>query len=262
MLSSTSDLEISELGGTGVEQVTKLLAISDTHFGYKHRDDYDNEWQSNADGVESFQRVADLAVDKNVDAIIHAGDVFDDKGEVTKEDRQNIHNILTRLGHHFIPVCYILGNHEIEVGKDILEMAEHAGEAVHLTSERHTVHDSSVGLYGVGRDTSVQSPTNIRFPSHPDTRTNILVMHHDLAPVRKNGNINLADITSNGPEFDFIISGDLHDAESHWWGNTKVLYTGATDQISSKFKDNNPSAWLLTIRGGNITCERLPLRQQ
>lgn len=261
ILSSTDDLEISELGGD-VEQETKILAISDTHFGYKHRGDYDQEWQANADGVGSFQRVANLAISRNVDAIIHAGDVFDDQGEVTKEDKQKIRRILLKLGQHFIPVCYILGNHEIDIGEDILKQSEQAGETVHLTPEGHTVYDSSVGLYGVGKDISVQPATNVGFPSDPDTRTNILVMHHDLAPVRESGDVNLAEITSTGPEFDFVISGDLHDAECHWWGDTRVLYTGATDHLSVKFEDNNPSAWLLTIKGNDITSERLPLDKQ
>lgn len=51
----------------------------------------------------------------------------------------------------------------------------------------------------------------------------------------------------------------MHSAIYGTYGRSHIQYTGATDNISKSNKDNNPSAWLLSVTGSGDDLERIPL---
>lgn len=73
----TLDLDITSATDQSGDQ-TQFLVLGDTHVGYRHRStSKKSKWADSADDLVEFRRAMSLARDLQVDAVIHAGDVFD-----------------------------------------------------------------------------------------------------------------------------------------------------------------------------------------
>lgn len=65
------------------------------------------------DQQATFQNIADLAVDRNVDAVLHAGDVFE-RRRPTPGELLAVKRPLATLETHGIPTVVLAGNHDVE----------------------------------------------------------------------------------------------------------------------------------------------------
>lgn len=86
---------------------TNILHVSDTHLG---KTQYGSDIRAN-DYAKAFNSVATIAIKQNVDAVIHTGDLFDNRQPNTNTISQAF-TILKRLNDNNIPFLAIVGNHE------------------------------------------------------------------------------------------------------------------------------------------------------
>jgi len=246
---------------------TRVLVLGDTHVGYRHRSPSEKSaWAGSVNAREVFVRCLERARKLDVDAVIHAGDVFDHGN--TRGDRNAVGQAISRTVGAGIPFYYVFGNHDGEKGRELLNSTS----GTYLVEAMSPTGESSINFLGI--DHSGQS-----FPTTaPDASMgilsgkNALVIHESPHPVvNETGSLlyqkdpNRADVSpfieSAGFEIDLLITGHLHVADQprvrgH---DIPVLVTGPTVPISSYQKDSNPSTWLLTTTDSEIDIERQPV---
>ena len=85
----------------------KFLHISDTHLGYRQYGLLERE----QDFLDAFNEAIDIAIDEEVDFIIHTGDFFHTSRPSNKTILDSL-NLLNRLNDAKIPMYCIPGNHD------------------------------------------------------------------------------------------------------------------------------------------------------
>lgn len=246
---------------------TRVLVLGDSHVGYRHRPRSEKPaWAKGINAREVFVQCLERARDLNVDAVVHAGDVFDHGN--TQCDRNAVDQAIAQTVEADIPFYYVFGNHDDEAGRKLLA----SGLGTHLAATTAPVTESLVAFWGVDHSGSSFPTTAPNAPMGGSSATNVLVIHESPHPVVDHtGTLlyqtdgNRADILpfidSMAFEIDLIITGHIHVAAhtSVQGYDIPVLVTGPTVPISKYEKDSNPSTWLLTVTDSEIEIERQPV---
>jgi predicted phosphodiesterase len=246
---------------------TCVLVLGDTHVGYRHRlRSAKPAWAREVNARDVFARCFERARDLGVDAVIHAGDVFDH--ENTQGDRNAVRQAISQTVGAGIPFYYVFGNHDDENGRTLL--ASTPGN--HLGAKTSTVTESLVTLLGVDHCGKSFPTTVPNLSLAESTGANVLVIHESPHPVvDETGTLlyqtdgNKADIStfldSTAFDVDLIVTGHIHVAAhtSVQGHDIPVLVTGPTVPISSYEKDSNPSTWLLTATSSGLDLDRQPM---
>jgi len=120
----------------------RILHTADTHLGYRQ---YHSEARRN-DFFAAFELVVKDAVEMQVDAVVHAGDLFDSRNP-TLEDLLETINLLSRLKAANIPFLGIVGNHESKQNTQWLDLFEEMGLAARLGKKPLMVGNAAI--YGI-----------------------------------------------------------------------------------------------------------------
>ncbi|MFC7185483.1 metallophosphoesterase family protein [Halorubrum yunnanense] len=267
---SGPELRIHSNADFAVERVTpesdrlRLLVLGDTHVGYRHRpSNTKSPWAREVDNRQTFSRSLARARDLGVDAVVHAGDVFDH--EITREDRDHVREEIRRTHDTGVPVYYIHGNHDNEAGNRTLRR----GPGVHIGGETVVFGDDVVRLSGLDYGAGEFSSPPPERPGDNGESVSILVLHDTPYPVvdenespihRTDPNhLDLREFLDSADEWlDLIASGDLHvgSRASIAGYETPLIVTGPTAGISTSTQENNPSTWLVTVSGREVQVER------
>lgn len=263
-LHSTGAFEVRDIDET---HSTRLLIVGDSHVGYRHRPGSEKpDWAQSVDGRRVFTLCLERAREANVDAVVHAGDVFDHHN--TRGDRNLVGQEISRTVRSGIPFYYVYGNHDDEQGRRLLESTP----GVHLSRDSVSVGEQSVNLLGVdhsGREFPTDAPTaSIELVQN---RT-IVVIHERPHPIvddaggivyRKTGDeANVSHfIDTAAYDIDLLVTGHLHVAnralvQGH---DVPMLVTGPTMPISRYEEESRPSTWLVTVTASGFDIERQPL---
>lgn len=260
-LHSTSAFQVREINQP---ESTQLLVMGDTHVGYRHRPRSEKpNWAQRVNGREVFTRCLERSRAADVDAVVHAGDIFDHHN--TKGDRNQVGQEINRTVESGIPFYYVYGNHDNKRGRRLLDSTP----GTHLIDDATLVGDQPVNLLGVdhsGHEFPAEAPeASIEMLLH----RNLLVIHETPHPVvddrgttvyQNDGN--KADISSfiDTAHYgvDLVITGHLHVANrAQVRGyDIPVLVTGPTIPISTYEEDSRPSTWLLTMTEEGLDIDR------
>jgi len=207
----------------------RILHTADTHLGFRQyglqdrRDDF----------FKAFEQVVNVAIETKVDALVHAGDLFDNRFPTT-EDLVEIFGQLSRLKACGIPFLGVTGNHDGKRGKQWLDLFAQLGLAKHLNPT--TLFDlKGVPVWGmdyVSRHRQQVKP--------PQVDGGILVMHQMLDVVavpREQGELLLEELFQCGARL--ILLGDYHEHKDCVWrqSDVAVSYCGSTERFSSSERD-------------------------
>lgn len=243
---------------------TRVLVLGDTHVGYRHRPRSGKPaWAKRVNAREVFTRCLERARELDVDAVVHAGDVFDH--ENAQSDRNAVKRAITQTVEAGIPFYYVFGNHDDEKGRKLLASTP----GTHLGGTASTVSESLVTLLGVDHCGKSFPTTAPSLSMAGASGANVLVIHESPHPVVDDtGTLlyqtdgNRADISafldSATFDVDLIVTGHIHVAahtrvQGH---DIPVLVTGPTVPISTYEKESYPSTWLLSATGSGIDLER------
>lgn len=264
------DIQLDLTGNSTVEPVrtgdtTRVYVVGDTHVGYRLRlPSAKDRWSMHVDGRELFSECLEEARGLNVDAVIHAGDIFDH--DYLHEDRFLVKREIDATVESGIPFYYVLGNHDNDDVKNTLE----ASLGVHIHNGPIRINGSDLNLLGVDH-------SGRHFPNDPPSGTrdlaegtNILVIHEKPYPVEDSRgalvyrkDVSTADITEYLRQasygIDYVISGHqhLHSSGVVRGFETKVMVTGSPGPLRKPRDDNPFSAWLMTLPNGKPEFERL-----
>ena len=216
--------------------MTKLLHTGDTHLGYR-------QYHSPArreDFLAAFERVVADAIEADVDAVVHAGDLFDDR-QPALSDVMGALSALRTLADAGVPFYGVVGNHESKRGSQWLDLFERMGVATRLGATPEVVGD--VALYGLDFvPRSQRERLDYAFDDPPQTVEHTALVAHGLFEPFDHGDWDTERLLRASPvSFDALLLGDDHTArtkrleEPH---EVCLTYCGSTERASASERED------------------------
>ncbi|MFC4358785.1 DNA double-strand break repair protein Mre11 [Halobium salinum] len=206
--------------------MTRVIHTGDTHVGYQ-------QYHSPArrqDFLDAFAAVVEDAVDDEADAVVHAGDLFHDR-RPELQDLLGVLSVLRTLDDAGIPFLAIVGNHEATRGGQWLDLFENLGLATRLGSEPTVVGDTA--FYGLDHvPESRRDDLEYQF-AETDAAYRALVGHGLFTPFAHANWDTETVLDSANVDFDAVLLGDNHEADTAEVLGTWVTYCGSTERAST-----------------------------
>jgi DNA repair exonuclease SbcCD nuclease subunit len=211
--------------------MTRVIHTGDTHLGYRQY----HSPERRADFLTAFEQVVEDAIAEDVDAVVHAGDLFHDR----RPDLQALHgtiSILRDLRDADVPFLAIVGNHEGTRGRQWLDLFEMLGLATRLGDDPVRVGETA--FYGLDHvPKSSRDELNYQFAPHDQSHA-ALVSHGLFQP------FDLGDwdaeevLTEANVDFDAMLLGDNHKPDTKEVAGAWVTYCGSTERCSSDERED------------------------
>ena len=210
--------------------MTRIIHTGDTHIGYRQY----HSPERRADFLRAFERVVADAVADDVDAVVHAGDLFHDR-RPDLPDLLGVLSALRELDDAGIPFLAVVGNHESTRGGQWLDLFESLGLATRLDDEPTVVGDTA--FYGLDHVPESRRHTlDYEFAPH-DAAVAALVSHGLFEPFAYADWDTEAVLESATVDFDAVLLGDNHAADTAEVLDTWVTYCGSTERASASEED-------------------------
>ncbi len=236
----------------------RILHTADTHLGYKQ---YHSEARRK-DFFAAFELVVNDAVEMQVDAVVHAGDLFDSRNP-TLEDLLETMSLLSRLKAADIPFLGIVGNHESKQNTQWLDLFEEMGLAARLGKKPHMVGNAAI--YGIDSVPKSKIPIfDYSGFSPAENCWKLLVMHQIMSPFPY-AEWDCDEVLENLPfRVDAVLLGDYHEhaITKNKTGETWITYPGSTERNSVSEKDaRSYNIITLSEEGLEISKRTIPTRK-
>ena len=211
--------------------MTRILHTGDTHLGYQQY----HLAERREDFRAAFEQVTADAVADDVDAVVHAGDLFHDR-QPRLGDIMGALSILRTLDDADIPFLAIVGNHESKRSEQWLDLFESMGLATRLGEQSVVVDD--VAFYGLDFvPRSQRGDLDYEFETH-DADSAALVSHGLFEPF-DHGDWDAREILDGANiDFDAMLVGDDHEAKTKQLDGTWLTYCGSTERASAAERDD------------------------
>jgi exonuclease SbcD len=249
-----------------VSSIVRIAHISDTHLGYTRYAKLcprTGRNQREVDVQEAYGRAVDAILERDVDLVIHSGDVFDSVRPATHVIIGFLKQTARITARTDIPYLITAGNHEtprlrtttaaLEYANLVNAYSAHSFEIDYFPVE---VGDTVVGVtlvpHGAVATAGAVTPER-------DADINILVTH-GLVPnlearQHEMGEANLHSGMLEGA-FDYIALGHYHEFHKH---KENSYYSGATERFSFGEVESEPGFAIVEFDGGGITVEHVPI---
>ncbi len=176
------------------------------------------------------------AIDEDVDAVVHAGDLFHDRTP-RLSDIMGALSILRGLDDAEIPFLAIVGNHEGKRSQQWLDLFESMGLATRLSAEPVRIDD--VAFYGL--DFVPRSKReSLEHDYEPHDAEHAVLVSHGLFEPFEHGDWDAREIAgSSTVEFDAMLVGDDHEAKQKQLDGTGtwLTYCGSTERASASERE-------------------------
>jgi hypothetical protein len=252
----TSSLGIEYLGSQRDGGQAQILYLTDTHLGKTTHSYKGKSWAVSPE--QGFRTAINRAISKNVDAVIHGGDLFHNPGDgITEKEISVCRECLTSLAEAGIPFYFIYGNHERQAGRRVMERFVDESLAVHL-GPRYEMIENALALYGIDHR-SEWSDFVLDLESPPEEAETMLCVHQSIAPFTesKDPDCSLEGLraAANIP-MDLIVTGHVHNRSECDLGEFRGLSGGATTRVGETRDDLHPSVELISTEEGQIEFQQ------
>ncbi len=227
--------------------MTRVIHTGDTHLGYRQY----HSPERRQDFLAAFETVIDDAVSEDVDAVIHAGDLFHDR-QPSLVDVHGAIEILRTLRDAHIPFLAIVGNHERTRDQQWLDLFETLGLATRLG---HTpVELGDTALYGL--DYVPRSKReSLDYDFEPtDAEHAALVAHGLFEPFAYADWDTETVLSESNIDFDAMLLGDNHEPDQAEVGDTWVTYCGSTERTGAD--ERTPRGYNVVEFGEQVSIRR------
>jgi DNA repair exonuclease SbcCD nuclease subunit len=211
--------------------MTRVIHTGDTHVGYRQY----HAPERQRDFLAAFEAVVADAVDDDVDAVVHAGDLFHDRRPGLR-DLQGTVAALRELRDAGIPFLAVVGNHEGKRDGQWLDLFEDLGLAERLDHEPRIVGETAFyGLDFVPR--SRRDDLEYAFDDYD--ATNATLVSHGLFEPFAHADWDTAELLDESTvEFDAVLLGDNHAPGTERVQDAWVTYCGSTERASASERDD------------------------
>ncbi|MFB6228834.1 MAG: DNA double-strand break repair protein Mre11 [Halobacteriales archaeon] len=210
--------------------MTRVIHTGDTHLGYRQY----HSPERRTDFLRAFEAVIDDAIADDVDAVIHAGDLFHDR-QPALPDIHGAIEILRELRAADIPFLAVVGNHERTRDQQWLDLFSTLDLATRLDSTPTVVGDTAIyGLDFVPR--SKRDELEYEFDPH-DAEHAALVSHGLFEPFPYADWDTEKLLRASNVDFDAVLLGDNHAPDRAEIDRTWVTYCGSTERADASERE-------------------------
>jgi len=234
--------------------MTRIIHTGDTHLGYRQY----HEPVRRKDFLDAFRRVVEDAVAEDVDAVVHAGDLFHDRRPALPDIMGTL-SVLRTLADADVPFLAVVGNHETKRDAQWLDLFESLGLATRLGSEPVVVGDTT--FYGLDFVPRSQRP-DLEYGFEPSEADHAALVSHGLFQPFEHGDWDAERILEESSvEFDALLLGDDHDPKRRQVEGTWLTYCGSTERTSASEREDR--GYNLVTFDGTVDVRRrgLPTRE-
>lgn len=234
-------------------ETTQILVIGDSHIGRRNHPGTGEK----IDAIGAFGTAVEYGVQQNVACVVHVGDIFHESATSLQVSMAK-NQVFQPLEDAGIPFFYIDGNHTSEAADELLRDSTNGAitklnpGGTHLTDE--------VRLFGLDHYTTGNIPKqDLAFPSLVREPVSILFLHQTLSQLSGTSihSVDLDTILNQfNDSFDLILSGHHHDGSISRYRDRPIIYTGASERMSTNTNATDRVAWLLSIDGESVSVER------
>ncbi|WP_336345872.1 DNA double-strand break repair protein Mre11 [Halalkalicoccus ordinarius] len=211
--------------------MTRVIHTGDTHIGYRQY----HSAERRADFLSAFERVIEDAIDAEVDAVVHAGDLFHDR-RPDLGDLLGTLDALRTLDDAGIPFLAVVGNHEGTREGQWLDLFERLGLATRLDDSGTEIGETT--FYGLDHvPQSRREELEYAFEP-PNTEHAALVTHGLFEPFAYADWDTEELLERSSVAFDAMLLGDNHHPDRAQVGETWVTYCGSTERTSAAERDD------------------------
>ncbi|TQQ83354.1 exonuclease SbcCD subunit D [Halonotius terrestris] len=217
--------------------MTRVIHTGDTHIGYQQY----HSPERRADFLAAFEQVIDDAIELDVDAVVHAGDLFHDR-RPDLPDLMGTLSALRDLNAADIPFLAVVGNHESTRGGQWLDLFERLGLATRLGEDPVAI--DSVAFYGLdhvpeSRRDDLDYDFTLSADSDLDTEPaqRVLVGHGLFKPFAHANWDTETVLDESTVDFDAVLLGDNHAPGIERIDDVWVTYCGSTERASASEED-------------------------
>lgn len=233
--------------------MTRVLHTGDTHLGYQQY----HEPARREDFLEAFRQVIEDAVAEDVDAVVHAGDLFHDR-RPGLPDIMGTLSILRTLSDADIPFLAIVGNHETKRDAQWLDLFESLGLATRLGREPVTIGNTA--FYGLDFVPRSQR-ADLAYEFEPHNADHAALLAHGLFAPFDYGDWDAETVLcSASVDFDAMLLGDDHEAKRTQVEETWVTYCGSTERASASEREDRGYNLVTFEDGVDIRRRGIPTR--
>lgn len=235
---------------------TQILHISDTHLG---KSQYRSEDRLN-DYADAFEESVDRAIELEVEAVLHTGDLFDAPTPNVPVVNRCL-DIIKKLDEAGIPFLGIVGNHERKRDEQWLDLVDRFDmvERLDKTPRYIGTGDDRMAIYGID---AVRRPewesTDFSLDKPDGTAFTLLSMHELLSPPvpEHMAHYKTQDVLDRlGWSIDALALGDYHEPSRELIDETVVWYPGSTEKTA---RDESEEHYvnLLTVENKELTISK------
>ena len=215
------------------------------------------------DVQEAYKRAVDAILERDVDLVIHSGDVFDSVRPATHVIIGFLKQTARITARAEIPYLVIAGNHETPRLRTTTAALEYANLVNAYSAHGFEIdyHPIEVGdaVVGVTLVPHGAVATAGAITPERDADINILVTH-GLVPnlearQHEMGEANLHSGMLEGA-FDYIALGHYHDFHEH---KANSFYAGATERFSFGEVASEPGFAIVEFDGGGVSVEHVEI---
>ncbi|TMT85957.1 exonuclease SbcCD subunit D [Haloterrigena sp. H1] len=213
--------------------MTRVIHTGDTHIGYQQY----NSPERRQDFLEAFRSVVEDAVADDVDAVVHAGDLFHDR-RPSLVDLQGTIDVLRTLSDADIPFLAVVGNHESKRDAQWLDLFADLGLATRLGADPVVVGDAAFyGLDFVPR--SRRDDLEYAFDPVPERADHATLVSHGLFEPFAHADWDTETVLEQSTvDFDAVLLGDNHKPDTAEVRDTWVTYCGSTERASASERED------------------------
>ncbi len=229
--------------------MTRVIHTGDTHIGYRQY----HSPERRQDFLDAFRQVVEDAIDDDVDAVVHAGDLFHDR-RPDLPDIQGTVAALRDLDDADIPFLAVVGNHETKRDGQWLDLFEDLGLTTRLGSSPETVGD--IAFYGLDFvPESQRDDLDYEYEPADEADHTVLVSHGLFEPFAHADWDTKRVLTDASIEFDALLLGDNHAPGKQELLDTWITYCGSTERASASERDERGYN-IVTVDGGDLSITR------
>jgi DNA repair exonuclease SbcCD nuclease subunit len=230
---------------------TSILIVGDTHIGRTEHPDTGVK----IDPIGAFRQAIEYGLTQGVVAVVHVGDIYHESATTSQVETVD-DCVFDPLDEAGVPFYFVRGNHQTDEGDSHLA----SRRLVRNLDTDGVAVESRIRIFGINHDPDGDIPlASLPVPASVSEPLSMLVLHQTLRQLSGPGkqHVDLRDVEGDSnSQFDCVISGHHHDATIETWNGSPVLYTGASEEMSSIPDSADRVGWLVTITDESATIER------
>jgi DNA repair exonuclease SbcCD nuclease subunit len=211
--------------------MTRVIHTGDTHIGYQQY----HVPERRQDFLAAFRTVVRDAIDDDVAAVVHAGDLFHDR-RPTLSDIMGTLDVLEELAAADIPFLAVVGNHEAKRDAQWLDLYASLGLATRLDAEPTVVGETAFyGLDFVPRS----KREDLEYDFAPHDADHAALVTHGLFQPFDYGDWDASELLDESSvDFDALLLGDNHKPGKREVSDAWVTYCGSTERASASERED------------------------